>query len=370
MDHVRDAPTADPLLVETVDRLLGDVSTQEVVQQAEADGWAPAVWEALAEAGLPWISVPTEAGGSGGTVTDACTVLRGIGRHAAPVPLAETGLLGGWLLGSGGLQVPDGPVTVVPGRPGDSVGMVSAGSGWALSGRAHNVAWASKADRIAALIDVDGTTHIASIPTTNIKADDRRALSGEPRQTVDLDGIVLDTDSVAVAPDGVDREALAVRGALSRVNLMAGAGERIRDITVQYAHEREQFGRAIARFQAVQIHLVRCAEEAANVAMAADTATASFEVADAMFEVGAAKCLASDLSKVITKASHQAHGAIGMTQEYLLHQYSRRLWTWREEYGNAEYWAGRIGQIVAGHGADRLWPLITAGSAELAGTGG
>src|SRR4051794_33131147 len=72
------------------------------------------VWDGLAEAGFPWVGVPDTAGGSGGSLLDALAVLRGIGRHGAPVPMAETGLLAGWLLAGAGLEIPDGPLTVVP----------------------------------------------------------------------------------------------------------------------------------------------------------------------------------------------------------------------------------------------------------------
>ena len=57
----------------------------------------------------------------GGTLTDAAGILASPARHAAPIPLAETGLLGGWLPRTAGLPVPDGPVTVVPGRPADDL---------------------------------------------------------------------------------------------------------------------------------------------------------------------------------------------------------------------------------------------------------
>ena len=58
--------------------------------------------------------MPEAAGGSGGTLADALAVLRIAGRHAAAVPLAETGVLGGWLLAGRRAEIPDGAVTVVP----------------------------------------------------------------------------------------------------------------------------------------------------------------------------------------------------------------------------------------------------------------
>ena len=79
-----------------------------------------------------------------------------------------------------------------------------------------------------------------------------------------------DQARAAPAPDGVDAEALAQRGALSRVALMAGAIEKMCQLTVSYTNERVQFGRPVARFQAVQQHLVWAAQDAALVRMAAE----------------------------------------------------------------------------------------------------
>ena len=53
---------------------------------------------------------------------------------------------------------------------------------------------------------------------------------------------------------------------------------------------------------------------------------------------------------------------MGMTQEYRLHHFSRRLWAWRSEYGDERHWAARLGRALLAGGADRLYPAITGGS--------
>ena len=113
--------TADELLASTTGRILSETCTFEAVEEAEREGWAPAAWEALATAGLPWVGIPEEAGGVGGSLDDAMAVLRVAGAHAAPLPLAETGALAGWLLARAGLPLGDGPLTLVPGTPHDTV---------------------------------------------------------------------------------------------------------------------------------------------------------------------------------------------------------------------------------------------------------
>jgi len=86
------------------------------------------------------------------------------------------------------------------------------------------------------------------------------------------------------------------------------------------------------------------------------------ERGDARFEIAAAKLLADDAARLATRAAHQAHGAMGMTQEYPLHQLSRRLWSWRAEFGDGT-WPARLGRAVADLGPDLLYRTIADGSA-------
>ncbi len=58
--------------------------------------------------------------------------------------------------------------------------------------------------------------------------------------------------------------------------------------------------------------------------------------------------------------AHQVFGAIGFTQEHILHRYTQRLWAWRDQFGTESEWAERIGRHVAGEGADELWPMLAA----------
>lgn len=345
--------TVDPLLLETAERAFADTCTHEAIQAAERDGWAPAVWDTAAGIGLPWIGVPDAAGGAGGTVADGVGVLGVAGRHAAPIPLAETGLLAGWLLAASGLPAGEGPSTVAPGRVEDDLRF----AGGRVDGTAHRVAWARAAERIVALID----GKVVSIAPANARVVPDVNLAGEPRDTVVFES--AEPDAVADAPAGIDADALLFRGALTRAGLMAGALLAMSDLTVEYTSERRQFGQAVGRFQAVQAHLVRCAEEAALVDLAVQVAAREADRGDARFEIASAKLLADDVARIATRAAHQAHGAIGMTQEYALHHLSRRLWSWRAEYGDRT-WPERLGRAVIDRGPDAMYRVIAEGSAS------
>lgn len=355
--------SVDPLLTDSAATLFAGTCTFDAVQAAETEGWAPDVWQAVADSGFTTIGLPEEAGGSGGTLADACEVLRIAGANAAPIPLAESGILGGWLLTSAGLALPDGPVTVVPGTSEDTLDATRTGDGAIrLTGFAHRVPWAGRSDRIAVLVDVEGQPTVASVEPQRVAITDAANVAGEPRETVLFDDLTLAGDDIAPAGPGVDGDAFRLRGALSRAMLMAGALEAMSELTVAYTNERQQFGRPVARFQAVQQHLVWGAQDAVLAKMAATVAArdAARGLSSARFPIASAKLLADDCASTATRWAHQAHGAMGMTQEYALHHLSRRLWSWRHEYARPGEWAAAVGAEAERAGADGLYPLIAS----------
>ncbi|MDL5159074.1 acyl-CoA dehydrogenase family protein [Actinomycetospora termitidis] len=323
-------------------------STAEALEAAERDGWAPDVWSALAEGGFATVAVPESAGGSGGSVAQACAVLEACGAASAPVPVAETGLLAGRLLASAGLSVPEGPVTTVA-SPGVSF------SDGVLAGAVDRVPWG----RSASLALVAGSSVVVVAPGSGVVTPGRN-IAGEPRDHVDLTG-VRPLESAPVGPDAV--EDLRRRGALSRAALIAGAARAVLDLTVRYTGEREQFGRPVAKFPAVAAHLVQIAEQAEIAAMAARSAAegAGEEGEPAALDVAAAFSVASDAAGAVATAAHQATGAMGMTREFGLGVLTRRLWSWRDEWGGGAAWAAELGRSLAAGGADAFWPTISRG---------
>ncbi len=141
---------------------------------------------------------------------------------------------------------------------------------------------------------------------------------------------------------------------------IAGALEKILEQSVQYALDRSQFGRPIAKFQAVQHNLATLAGEVAAAGAAADLAAEACAGPEpGIAEVAIAKVRAGEAAGTGAAIAHQVHGAMGFTYEHSLHHATRRLWAWREEFGNEAVWATRLGQMVAAEGADRLWPFVT-----------
>jgi acyl-CoA dehydrogenase len=149
-------------------------------------------------------------------------------------------------------------------------------------------------------------------------------------------------------------------GAALRAVSISGALERILMQTVEYARTRVQFGKPIAAFQAIQQQLAVLAGHTAAVGIAADAAIVDLEESDRRFTtIAAAKIRAGEAAAAASSIAHQVHGAIGITKEHTLHFATRRLWSWRAEFGSENYWAEKLGRAAALRGADDFWPSVT-----------
>ncbi|HEY4126072.1 MAG TPA: acyl-CoA dehydrogenase family protein [Rhizomicrobium sp.] len=151
--------------------------------------------------------------------------------------------------------------------------------------------------------------------------------------------------------------------ALARAGQIAGAISASLQISVEYTRQRQQFGKPLASFQAIQQQLAVLAEEAAASRAAASAAARAADRGEALFEIASAKLRANIAAGQAASIAHQVHGAIGFTKEYELQKFTRRLWTWRSEFGNDRHWADAIGKLAASRGADGFWPGLTSGFA-------
>jgi acyl-CoA dehydrogenase len=93
--------------------------------------------------------------------------------------------------------------------------------------------------------------------------------------------------------------------------------------------------------------------------MAVTTASRNADPDPSVFDVAAAKVVASEAATTASRAAHQVHGAIGMTKEYELGQLTRRLWSWRQEFGSEQHWSRELARELGG--ADAMWPRIATG---------
>jgi acyl-CoA dehydrogenase len=350
--------STDTIIVDTATRIFRDLCAPNTINAAEQGRWPQELWQALEEAGLPLAWVPEERGGAGADMADGFAVLRLAGRFAAPVPLAET-MMAGWLLAQAGIAVPPGPLTIAPVHADGCLTLAGDGR---LQGRARHIPFARNAGHIALVARRGAARVIALVRAADLPRRHGTSLAGEPRDEVDFAGATPQ----AIGAAALDEDGLSAFGAAVRLQQIAGALEKILEQSVQYALDRVQFGRPIARFQAVQHNLAVLAGEVAAAGAAADAAAEAFcreELREErLARVAIGKVRAGEAAGTGAAIAHQVHGAMGFTYEHSLHHATRRLWSWREEFGNETAWALRLGRMVAAAGADGLWPFVTRGS--------
>jgi acyl-CoA dehydrogenase len=350
------------ILTETCTRLFTDHATTAVLEGAEKGEWPAALWQALEENGLTLPQVPESRGGAGGSWSDAFVVLTAAGRFAAPVPLAET-VLAGAILADAGLDVPLGPLTVAPVHIAERLSLTREGGGWRLSGRATRVPWGARAGHVVvAAEEGGGAPMIALVAGGQAQAEPDTSLAREPRDTLVWSGAPV--RAAAPLRGRLGATPVFAGGALVRSAQMAGGLEFLLAQSVKYVTERKQFGRPLAAFQAIQQNLALLAGHTAAAAMAAQhafyTVERAVEGGDASFEIAVAKVRTGEASGLGAGIAHQAHGAIGFTYEHSLHFVTRRLWSWRAEFGAESHWSVALGREVAARGADALWPHMAS----------
>lgn len=155
--------------------------------------------------------------------------------------------------------------------------------------------------------------------------------------------------------------------AFAAVCLSAGALNQALALAIAHVNMREQFGRPLAKFQAVQQALAQLACETAAVDVAAASLADRLDrvggdLDAAMFELAAAKWRTNRAIGVGTAIAHQVHGAIGFTADYPLHRFSTALIRWRSEGGNDAHWAQLLGAMAVPLGGAGLWAELTARS--------
>ena len=349
----------DHIVAETAARIFADLADPQTINRMENGAWKEPLWQTLGDAGLPLAWVPEKLGGSGASLAEGFAILGVAGRFALAVPLAET-LAAGWLLARAGLEAPAAPMTLAPARPNECI---TVGAGGTLSGRASGVPFAQDCTQIALLADDGKRQLIALVDVKDCRLGESRNLAGDGSNAVTLNRVK--PRRIAPVPDGFDATSLLQMGSAIRSVQTAGALETILSLCVAYAGERVAFERPIGKFQAVQQNLARLAGEvAAALAVsgsAADAIAQAGSFDEAVFlEAAAAKIRSAEAAAEGSAIAHQVFGAIGFTQEHVLHRFTLRTLSWRDDFGNESYWAAELGRRVAARGADEFWPLVAS----------
>lgn len=292
------------------------------------EGWLP-LWNELEAAGFANALLPEGQGGVGLGLDVGYVIAEQCGQAALPVPLVHTALIRA-ALSTTGDEFPEGAITLADQAWADGQGVLA------------NVPFGLTADWVlvpdgdlSLLLPIAAATVVSRPSDSSTDA----ALRWNNRDLARLTGINVSL--------------LRLLGACANAGLLAGALTKVMELTVQYAGERSQFGKPIARLQAIQQQLSVMAEEvylartAAQLAFAADTTGRDSGVYEELrARVATAKCQTSTAAAKVTAIAHAVHGAIGFTEEHVLQQFTRRLHEWRLGYGAESYWAKQLAGLV------------------------
>ena len=331
------------MVAETAAKIYTDLCGREVPHEAEAGTYPQALWDALSENGLPLAWVSEDNGGFGADYDEVFGAIWVSAEAASPVPFAET-LVANWLLDRAGIAIPEGASTFA-----------------LLEGKTASVPFASTADHVA-VYDA-GKSEIALYKSADVPAGDMQALSPDGDVRMDFSGAT----PVASAATNISRRAVEALILTVRAVQMAAAIEAALNMSIAYVSDREQFGRPLSKFQAIQHQLAVAASESAAATMAATQAASALarnadDPEKAWHEAVVAKVQIGHSVEAVTVPFHQVHGAMGYTQEYDLHHFTRRLWAWRDALGNEHHWSKTLGAELAVTSPDQIWKGVTTGA--------
>lgn len=335
----------------TLRALLAKQCPPELVREWKelgAQSFPDMLWQALAEVGVFGLTVPEEHGGSGASLNELGIFYSEAGRVLCPSLVYSTLAFGIALQRLGSAEqcdrylpaLADGTLRASvcawdaanAGDVAPKLTAVRADGGWTLTGvlpfaenadlsqvlltTATTLAYAEPSQFLAVLLEPGGEGW-TSTP--------QRTMAGEWQSRVELDGhFVPDERTMDDADSSAVRQVANIVTALACME-MAGGGAAVLERTVDYVRGREQFGRPIGSFQAVQ-HIVadiHIALEAARLSAASAVWwLAKGETAGR--NVAIAKMHASEAYKWATLNAHQVHGGIGYVRETDLHLYSER----------------------------------------------
>lgn len=225
--------------------------------------------------------------------------------------------------------------------------------GWQASGRqaaGANVPWIRGADAVLARIGEQ--TWLLPVRAATIESSGVHGSLDAPARWSLEDGERIDA--------GAGLPALDELAATACAGLIAGAMDRVLAMTLDHANQRQQFGKPIGRFQAVQQQISVMAEQVWAARMAAQLAFQGRDGLPRPLLAALGKARASLAVARVADIAHAVHGAIGITEEYDLQLYTRRLREWRLAAGSESHWHARIGAHALADGGDAVSYLRTA----------
>jgi acyl-CoA dehydrogenase len=312
-----------------------------------------APWNPIHEGGWIGVGVSEEAGGQGGGLREAVAIAQAAGATAAPAPVIESILVGLVLAACHGTEGLLAELSSGHHRAALIPRVVRSDQSGCIVDHELQARWGRDATLVVFIAALaEGGLGLAVVPREELQLELGTTLAGEAWDRVRLPGNQLPAKihELAMPLDG-----LVAAGGLLTAARMVGAMQTVTAMSVEYAGQREQFGRPISAFQAIAHLLV---EQTGHTELAAAALHAATARADGEHHTASAvaRVTASVAAPHVTRIAHQVHGAIGVTQEHELHRYTLRLADWRDEVASTRWWMRRVGRL--GLRSDGWWDTL------------
>ena len=363
------------LLKDSVDRLIADQYQfeQRKKYMAEPDGWSSAVWQQYAELGLLGLPFAEAHGGFGGGPVETMIVMEAFGRGLVLEPYFSTVILGGGLLRRGASAeqqqallplVTQGKLKLAFAHverqsrydlADVATKAVQDGGAWVLDGAKSVVLHGDCADRLLVTARVSGARRDRT--GVGLFLVDARAAGVSRRGYPTQDGLraaevmlsgargepVGDVGNGLPVVEHVVDEATAALCAEA-----VGTMQVMHETTLEYLKTRQQFGRPIGQFQVLQhrsVDMLVALEQARSMAMFAAVMAADDDAAERRRAIAAAKVQIGRSGKHVGQEAIQLHGGIGMTTEYKVGHYFKRMTMIDKMFGDADVHLATLAQL-------------------------
>jgi len=320
------------------DLLRNEVTAERIRQRWDSDsGVDSAALQSLVDLGLTAALVPEEQGGLGLNAVDFILIAEECGRAALPEPIVDSCLVATPMLVDA-----DRALEGSDSRLGELLQAIASGDQTVLCGPSINpyINFAHSADYL--LLPHGNEVHLVANDAVQLELQTSVDLS---RRLSKVSWQPRSETCIARGEMGADlwRSTLN-RGALANAAQLLGLSEAMVARSVQFATDREQFGRPIGVNQAVKHLLADCAVKAEFAKPAIYRAAYTVAVAPtrADWSVSHAKASAGDAARAASRNCTQVHGAMGYTWECDLHIWMKRAWTLDREWGDAGFHKNRI----------------------------
>jgi len=352
-------------------QILADFTSVDQLKRIEQseESFDSKLWQALAEAGLLGVDIAQAQGGMGMGYYALSMLCEEIGRTVAPVPVVPVLAVAAGVLNRFGTDeqkerllpgVADGSKLVTaaleeynnddPSRPGCSA--EKSGEGYRISGTKICVSVATGAERIllSATHGKDLVVALVDPKADGVSLNAQVVTSGETRHELILDGVEVDAADILGIQDqaraSMDWARQSARVALSA--MAVGLCDKMMRMTGSYTSEREQFGRAVATFQAVSHRVADCYIDTECLRLVTQQAASLIDQGQDAEEASViAKIWCGDVSHRVSQASQHCHGGTGVDRDYPLYRYCLHARQIELSAGSSARLTGQLGRAIA-----------------------